>query len=562
VSGRRILSPRATPAAEDGVVIVMVMMLLMIGLLVGVAALSETLVARSHADRSQRSARALQAADAGIATELYRANQLNLGSLKLSSGLNLSAILSQLLTCPVPQINASGQVIGLQFTAIASIGSPCPANSSSGISNPLNSEEPAGHHSYFQTAFIPGLTSIGDFVKLNPKIVASGVEDNGHTAADSNRTIPRRVEAVLAPVMPWRTLEAGHDLTIDVPPALGALGIKLAGTAAFNGTAAAGNDLTIGGQSALANVFTASGVSLSGGLTEPAALDYCGNYSHPNLTVNLTLGSITQPSSNCNQLVNRSPIQISPSKQNCVPVTGAEVCSSDTGFGSAYVGGRNADGTVNNALSNQNEIYNTNSGTALSFGPGDYVFCSFQTNGPVNLNPTSVQAVRIFIDTPSSARCKNFVNHTGTLPTSFVAGPGSFIATQGAGGNPLAGTLAATHPSQDQIYVAGNGTNNGTTAYVTGSSLLSGQALFLYAPTSNVTVSAGLTCVLTVCVNAGTIAGAIVGYDVTVSGTAVTEDLGLLNYPLSSTLGPFRVQQYIECSPQYPLSTTDPANGC
>jgi hypothetical protein len=99
----------------------------------------------------------------------------------------------------------------------------------------------------------------------------------------------------------------------------------------------------------------------------------------------------------------------------------------------------------------------------------------------------------------------------------------------------------------------------------TGTSLLSGQSMFLYAPTSNVTVTAGQTCVtvlVTTCVSAGTLAGAFIGYDLAVSGTVVTQDLGLLNYPLSTTLGPFYIKQYIECAPQYPLPTPDPTSGC
>jgi hypothetical protein len=539
---------RAALASEGGFIIVIVMMLIVIGLLVGAAALSEALDARTNANHSERSARALQAADAGVETELYRAGQLNFGSLQLTSGLSLSSILSQLLTCPVPQVNASGQVTGIQFAAITAIGNPCPNNSASGISSPGPDQEPVGHHSYFQVQFIPGTTNIGDFVTLNPKIVASGVDDNA-SASDPTRYVSRRVEAILNPITPWRTLEAGHNLTFDVPPALSVLGLKLAGTTTFSGTAAAGNNLTIDSQDSVVSAFTAANISLSGGVTEPSALDYCNALSE-SVTLNITLGSITKPTSNCSNLVNRPAIQISSSKQDCVPVTGAETCSGDSGFGSSYIGG------------NQDEIYNTNSSTTLTFAPGDYVFCSFQTNGPVSLDPTSTQAVRIFIDSPSSNRCKNFVNHTGTLPANFKAAPGNFVATQGAGGNPLAGTLAATHPSQAQIYVTGNGTNDGTTAYVTGSSLLSGQAMFLYAPTSNVTVTAGQTCVLGVCVNAGTIAGAIIGWDVDVSATAVTQDLGLLNYPLSGTLGPFRVKQYIECTPQYPLPSPDPTTGC
>jgi hypothetical protein len=387
--------------------------------------------------------------------------------------------------------------------------------------------------------FVPGLTSVGDFLRLNPKIVASGVDDNP-SASDPAHYVSRRIEAILAPITPWRTLEATRGLQIDVPPAVSSLGIKLAGSTAFNGTAAAGGDLTLNGTSGLANVFTASGISLSGGITEQSALDYCGTYSHPNMTVTLTLGSIS-PVSPCNNLVSRPTIQLSPTKQDCVPTSGAETCSTDSGFGFAYVGG------------NQHEIYNTDSSKTVSFGPGDYVFCGFETNGPVNLNPTSTQAVRIFIDSPSSARCNNFANHSG----HFTTGPGNLIATQGEGN-----ILASTHPSQAQVYVAGNGTNNGTTAYSTGSTALSGQAMFLYAPTSNVTVTAGQTCVLGTCVVVGTLAGAFVGYDLNVSATAITEDLGLLNYPLSGTLGPFRVQQYIECTPQYPLPSPDPTTSC
>jgi hypothetical protein len=533
--------------AEDGYAIVIALALMVVGLAAAAAALSEVISARDNANRDLRSKRAVQAADAGLQTELYRANQVNLGSLKLSSGINLSTIITQLLTCPVPQINAQGQVIGIQFVAIASVGKPCPANSASGISNPGPNQEAVGHHSYYQVQMVPGTSSVGDFVTLNPKIVASGVDDNAN-ATDPRRYVSRRVEAVLAPIMPWRTLEALHNLQFDVPSLLSVLGLKLAGTSTFNGTAAAGNNLVLNGTAGLANIFTAAGVSLSGGLTEPSALDYCGTYTHPNITANLTLGSITQPSSGCSGLVNRQAVQISATKQDCVPTAGVETCSSDAGFGSSYVGG------------NQDEIYNTNGATTISFGPGDYVLCSFETNGPVSLNPSSTQAVRIFIDSPSSTRCKNFVNHSGSLPSHFIAGPGNFIATQGVGWNALSGTLSSTHPSQAQIYVAGNGTNDGTTVYSTG--MLGGQSMFLYAPTSNVTVTAGQTCVLGTCVVVGTLAGAFIGYDIDVSATVVTQDLGLLNYPLSTTLGPFHVQQYIECQPQYPLPSPDPTTGC
>jgi hypothetical protein len=525
-------------------VIVLVLVMLVIGLAAGTAAVTEALSARGHGNRDDRSSRALQAADAGVETELYRANQINLGALKLSSGLSLSSILTQLLTCPVPQITVSGGVtsIGLQFTAATSSSShPCPANGSSGISSPLNSQEPIGQHSYFQSAFIPGATSVGDFIQFSPKIVASGVDDNGNTSA-ANRYVSRRVEAILAPVTPWRTLEAMNNLEIDVPPALGLVGVT-----AFNGTAAAGGNLTIKGSGLLGGSLTGTNVSGSS-LLGPVAIDYCGSKTVTSILLSLFLGNITHVTP-CNNLVSRSPVTISPSKSNCVPTGGVESCATDAGFGSQFVAGRTSAGVASAVLNNEDEIYDT-TGTPISFGPGDYVFCSFQTNGIVNLNPTSTQAVRIFIDSPASNRCSGFVGHNGVSA-------GNFIATKGVGN-----VLAATHPSQAQIYVAGNGISSGgtpnTTVTMTASSgLTAGQGAFVYAPTSAVTVDSSL-----LGTGIGTLFGSYVGYNLTVSATAVSQDLGLLNYPLSSTLGPFYIKQYIECAPQYPLSATDPANGC
>ena len=531
-------------AGEDGFVIVVAMLLVVIGLAIGLAALTETLAARSHAGRDERSTRALQAADAGIQTELYRANQMNLGSLYLSKGLSLSSIIGQLLTCPVPTVNAGGTVTGLRFGAVLSVGSPCPSNGSSGITGAANSLESVGHHAFYDVRFIPGLTAVGDFVQFNPKIVAAGIDDNGDYST-STGYVTRRVEAILAPVAPFRTLEAQNNLTITVPPALSALGIKLAGATTLNGTASAGNNLKVTGSSLLANVFTATGISLSGGLTEPSALDYCstGSYTTSNLTVNLTLGNVT-PVSPCTNLSNRSAVSISSSKASCAPDTGTATCSSL--FGGSYT----------NTPAAPDSIYCTSGCSTLTFQPGDYVFCDFQYNGNVSLNASSTQAVRIFIDSPSSSRCSTHGTHSSSGVTGFQTTFGNFVATHGVGN-----VLGLTHPSQAQVYVVGNGTNDGTTVYSTGDTTLSSQDMFLYAPSSNVTVTGGQTCILGTCVDTGTLAGAFVGYDVNASGTAITSDLGLLNYPLSSTLGPFYVKQYIECSPSYPLPT-DPTSGC
>jgi hypothetical protein len=62
-------------------------------------------------------------------------------------------------------------------------------------------------------------------------------------------------------------------------------------------------------------------------------------------------------------------------------------------------------------------------------------------------------------------------------------------------------------------------------------------------------------------VNSGTLSGAFIGWDVDASASAITEDLGLLNYPLSNTLGPFHVKQCIECAPAHPLPS-DAMSSC
>jgi len=524
---------------------VLALLLVLIGFGIATAALTTTLASRTNADRDERSKRAQQAADAGIQTALYRVNQTDMSSLQLSSGLSLSSIIRQLLVCPIPQVSASGsgQIAGLSFTYLASaqVGKPCPSNSGSGTGDPFSDTEPVGHHAYFQAQYDPGLTNIGDFIEFKPTIVSDGLDNNGQTGS-SGQYVSQRVEAILSPFMPWRTLEAGHNLTFDVPPAVNALGLKVAGTTLFNGTAAAGNNLTLDGQS-LVNTFAATGISLSNGLTTPTALDYCNTLTKTNIALSLTLGNITKPSSGCSELVNRSAVQISSTKANCAPTTGAVSCS--TLFNSSEYS------------SASDSIYCASGCPALTFQPGDYVFCDFQYNGSVSLNAASAQAVRIFIDNPGSSRCPgNAATHSGSQPTGFQRGYGNFVATHGIGN-----VLGLTHPSQAQVYVVGNGTNDGTAAYVTGDSTLSSQDMFLYAPTSNLTVTGGQTCVLGTCVNSGTLSGAFIGYDVDASATAITEDLGLLNYPLSNTLGPFHVKQYVECSPAYPLPSTA-TSGC
>jgi hypothetical protein len=281
--------------------------------------------------------------------------------------------------------------------------------------------------------------------------------------------------------------------------------------------------------------MTGTDISLSNGLTAPTALDYGCSLSKGSV-VTVTLGNFTQvpAGGDCsNPFFTRPAITISPSKPDC-----PGSCSST--FGSAYIGG------------SQDEIYNADPLRPISFAPGDYVFCSFQTNGPVTANPRwGGGAVRIYIDSPGSSRCSGFASHSGSLPAGFETQPGSFIATQGVGN-----ALSALHPGQLQIYVAGDGTNGDTAVTMTESGLALGQAGFVYAPSSNITVSASAVGGL-----GGTLAGAYVGYDVNAKATAIADDIGLTNYSVSGVHAPFYVKQYIECTPSA-LPSPDPTAGC
>jgi hypothetical protein len=189
------------------------------------------------------------------------------------------------------------------------------------------------------------------------------------------------------------------------------------------------------------------------------------------------------------------------------------LCSSLTG----YTGG------------NQDEIYITN-GATLTLAPGDYVFCSLQTNGPINLTATASSApVRIFIDSPTSSRCSSFASHSAR--SGYQTGAGSFVAQQGIGGL-IGGITGVLSPTQVQVYDVGTSTPDATV--VTSSGSVS-NAFFVYAPESNVTITSTI------------FSGTVIGYDVTMQATTYTQSLGLNEYPLSSTLGVFHGSQYVQC---------------
>lgn len=519
---------------EDGITIVVALALLTIGLAVGAAALAETLSSRSHANLDARQRRALQAADYGVQAVLYRANQLNLDSLDLTGG---TGVLGKLADCIVPKVNSEGVVIEWE-TSTPSSGGVCPSFKESSPKGKEKAPEwmEIGNHDYYQAVFIPDekVPTGGSGVEFTePKIISIGL-DEIPTASGSSQRVYERVEANLAAVEPFKTVEANHDLTF-----------KVSSATVFNGTARADHNVVFKGEGALLNTFTGTNVLGSGNKTiEEPSIEYgCEakgvasakeGFLPPSVTVTPEPGMlhhVTEKNSCSGEAYfSRYAVTISGSKADWSSPTGSVTCSSPTtGYEAS-----NANGT-------QDAVFIENE-KSLELTPGcDYVFCSLVTNGPITLPAGTSNAslpVRIFIDNPSSSRCSKFEEHTPKnkalkepLPGEKVKA-GNFAALQGIGG--LVGGFNQTlSPTQVQIYLAGNGSNEGTAF---SSSATSANAFFLYAPQSNVTMTAK------------SFSGTLSGYNVTIASTLYSQDLGLDNYPLSSTAGVFRVSGYTQCS--------------
>jgi hypothetical protein len=515
---------RAAAGREDGYVIVVAIAMLAIALAVGAAALGETLSSRSHANRDARVKRALQAADAGIAALLYQQNELPLKNLEWNGGvLGLSTVLD----CVVPTLDVNLKVTGVTTATVDAAG-VCPDSSGAGKPASGSASLPVGSHAYYQARFIPGRTApgSGNHTILNPKIVSVGYDDGGNTGSTAGYTV-RRVEAILAPIDPFQAIESMGDLTIS--------GIKLAGVSVastLNGNARTNGDVT------LPSVFL--NTNLSGGLL--GTVTYGNNHNGGPL---IPLSSIKKQTSS----FTRSPVSIASSKPSC-PAADATIprLANCGNLGAAYVSGTNS--------------FSLSSGT-VSIPPGDYVFCNFNaTGGTVTANATAAAPVRIFIDSSKSSRCSG--NGLGSAQGNFTAANGI--------GNLLGNTLGATGASGLQIYVVGDQAaspyDNATSVTIGAQPLVLGSGVIqnyvVYAPTSRVNLSNCISVSVfgLVTDTCAAIQGAVIGDDVTIKASVFTQDLDLTSYPLYAGLGAYRVQNYVECPPVYPIPTPDPTTGC
>jgi Tfp pilus assembly protein PilX len=495
---------RRRGASQDGFVMVITMMLLTVTLLVAGVAISDTVTARSYSDTNRRGDAAQQAADAGLQIAMYRANQMKLNTTDFNSGLSGIA---NTLGCLVP-LTVSGSVTSFTTVALGASLS-CPSSqgpAGGGCTNPCWNYETLGNRTKVATLFIPAQTSTGPSStsghgSLNPVIVSIGRETNG-TATTSDDVI-RRVEAILNPVDPFNMIEATGNLSF---PGL---------ITTFNG------DVRTDGNLNVALLGSIVGVNIGSGspFLRLANVQYRAKTGLGLLTIaNATQITAASPS------FTRAAVAISPTKHDCGAATGEGSC---TPLGTSY-----------SALTHKLTV---TSGQSVTLGSGDYVFCGVSVVGPsgfLNSVPggtlqTSASAsapTRIFIDSPSSARCN------GVSPSNPVLN--------------LQGNLntVSTTPSAMQIYIADNGSGGYSSASIDASltSTLT-PAFFFYAPDTNLTMKAGAV-----------FEGNIIGHDVTFTNslaTTFTQDLGLSNLPLSSTIGVFTRKQYVQCANNEPVIT-------
>ncbi len=528
---RRLAGARA----EDGYTIMIALVVLVITLALATVAITATLSSRSHSTRDLRSQRALQAADAGVSSGIYRLNQLNLANFNFTGG---SLGLGTLLDCVIPSasVNAQGYatITGVSFKAQASVATgACPLPDGSGVGNAIPDTVKVGNHAFYEMQQIGGATTsaslVGPNIILHPKIVSAGVEDAGNSATcasdaptsggSTSGCVVRRVLATLAPIDPFQVIEASGNLTLK------SLTTTVSGDMRVNG------DLSVPGTCLVVCTANLNDTNLlNGALT--GNVTYGGSFTHASVFV-----SLLETYSHVASAVSRKAITVDDS--NC-PST----CTHPdlpTGVTAASLGGLNASSGA--AYNSVTHAVSMTHGT-MTFTPGDYFFCDFHVTGGVvqtNIPASSSAPVRIFIDSPTSSRCS--ANGLG-------ATQGTFQTTVGLS-NLVGGAISLTGSAYLQIYVVG-GSATATPVNIGGGLT---ESMFLYAPTSDVGMSVTA------------FEGNLIGHDVTITGQtglalALTQNIGLNNYSLANNVGAFHVAQYSECTPVYPLPQPDPTVGC
>lgn len=494
--------------AQDGFVLVVTMVVMAFVLSVAAYALAEAQNGRAVTTRDQRQDRALQAAEAGAQAAAYRLNQINLAAVNFSGGLNA---LSQAVACQTLlslNLSAAGTVPTLGVADVSAGTGTC-GSGRPGVPTGLPLfDEDLGNRQHATAYALVGPTSTNTIPSaigagtLNPVVVSVGRDTNG--TATTTDDVVRRVKLVLEPVDPFSGLEATGNLTFNQSGLTG----LVASVTTLNGNAQADGNLNL--QGGLLHTFVNANISLAP-LGVTGSVQYQGAYSHGALAVNLsTFQQVSSPP------VTRTPVSVSPAKPDCA-----------AGCPAGY------DAATHSLV--------PTSGTVTIAG-GDYVFCRLTVPSGVTIRPAPASGipVRIFIDSPSSARCSG-VGGAGNISFGGRLDPG-----------------VSLQPSQFQLYAVGNGaaTPRSTATFDFSTNLLSSllPGFFFYGPTTDVTVKYT------------TFQGTIVGHDITMTQTSltgtITQDLAVNQLALTPALSVMRRKQYVDCGATDVPTPLTATSGC
>jgi hypothetical protein len=540
---------------------VMVVWLMVVVLAFGLAMALVDLSSSNATTHDVRLSRAQQAADAGVQAALYEQSENTPGNAGSAFDLNGGLLGATLRDCLAATFDASLQITGLAAASVTG-NYPCPGGGSAPGGNV--EPEPVGNHAYYESEYFPSPSAVlggASPVELAPRIVSLGIDEQNASHVYS------REEAILDPITPLPVIGGNDNITVyglsglsgllagTVDSALTSLGATIGLQAGaflgdsnlatvIDGDVEAANNVTLPGVDASLNLTLNNGLSANSqdnGLS--GLLEYGGTLSPPNAITTAEVRHQAPPA--------EQPITVAATTPSCP--TSAPNC----GLGSY--------GSGTPFYSASTDSVTVPAGQTMTIPGGMYVLCNFNAAGSVIASPTSTQPVEIFIDNPNSSRCAGNPPLTASDNPNFGGHAedsyGDFVAQQG-----ISCTSCLATPSQLQVYVVGDDpqapspddgntfvqiggyeANLGLGGQTNPTNTPAAQAMVLYAPTSEVSLStvecvAGLICV------PGVFEGNIIGTDVYATAAAFQQDLDLGGYALYSGLDLYHVRRYVECS--------------
>lgn len=430
---------------EEGIVMVVSMIVLFVVLLVAASVLTQAVQVSSKSNRDPLEAAAVQAADSGIETALYRLNALAAYTTDTSSS----------TPCPVATVDANGNVQNLQLQAATTLAGVSWCWPSPQLPDATSTWQALGNRADFSYQMTPMVTSAQQGFSSAREIMATG------RATNANRTVYARVREMAD--------------TVSLPGGGGGGGLEAVKKLTVTGTA------IVGSSSDPIPLYSNGTVEIDSNATQCGQLYY--------------YVSETDSSTKC---TNPSPTQLSsplyvPSA-SLLQFTSGMVCSTLNSCDSYFAQTVCASHCTITGSGETMTVNITNQAT-VTVPPGVYAMCGFSIDNGASFTISSTASgtnpVIFYIEPPSvcGASEGGFTIDGGSLtsttgPNSFVvevAGPASpATGAVNINGNGTSSNLPLTIIAPNSTVTI-NGTSNTTVndAYILGNTItLSGTGQF------------------------------------------------------------------------------------